>query len=64
MTKKIKINEKLEELKKIIDGFEKNEFDLDSGMERYKQAIEIIKGLEKELSARELELKEVRSEII
>ncbi|MBP9759488.1 exodeoxyribonuclease VII small subunit [Candidatus Dojkabacteria bacterium] len=61
MTKKILINEKVEQLNKILNGFEKDEFDLDRGIEEYKNAKEIIKEIESELNAKELELKEINS---
>lgn len=62
MTKKFLINEKIEQLNKILSGFEKDEFDLDKGIEEYKKAKEIIKEIENELNLKELELKEINSE--
>lgn len=64
MAKKLKINEKLEELNKILDNFEKSQPDLDQSIEDYKNATKIIKDLEAELSSRELELKEIRSKLL
>lgn len=63
MTKKINIEKKLDKLKNILEKFENNEYDLDSSIEQYKTAVEIVDQLEKELNKRELELNEIRSEI-
>jgi exodeoxyribonuclease VII small subunit len=63
-TKKLKITEKLAELNKILESFEKNQPDLDKSIEDYKKATKIIKELEQELSAKELELKEIRTNLI
>lgn len=63
MSKKTLISNKLKALDEIVNKFEKEDVDLDDGIEQYKQAVELIKGIEKELNQRELELKEIRSQL-
>ena len=63
MSKKTLISNKLKALDEIVNKFEKEDVDLDDGIEQYKQAVELIKGIEKELNQSELELKEIRSQL-
>ena len=63
MLKKTLISNKLKALDEIVNKFEKENVDLDDGIEQYKQAVELIKGIEKELNQSELELKEIRSQL-
>ncbi|MBQ3352106.1 exodeoxyribonuclease VII small subunit [Candidatus Saccharibacteria bacterium] len=49
MTEKKTINQKIEELNQKVDWFYSNEFSLDEATTKYKEAVALAKGIEKDL---------------
>lgn len=51
MAKEIKFEEKLKELEAIINELESGEIDLDSSIEKYTEAMKLVKECDKKLKA-------------
>ncbi len=62
MTKKLDINEALKKLESIADWFEKeDEVDVEKGMEKVKEGVELIKLLRGRLKEVQNEFNEIRA---
>lgn len=59
--KKILIQDKINELDKLVEYFEQDEsnFNLDQGIEKYEQAMKIVSEIKKDLHSYELKIKEI-----
>ncbi len=58
--KKIKINEMIKDLDKIVRGFEEGNIDIEDGITKYKKAAGIIKQIKGEISSIELKIEKIK----
>lgn len=58
--KKEEISEMLEELDKIIKDFEKGTLGIDKGIDKYKEAANLIKRIKEKLESKKLVIEEVK----
>lgn len=61
--KKINFAKSYNDLQKIVELFEKENIDLEQGMEKFEEGIKIVKDLKNYLNKMENKIKELKKEI-